>query len=110
MFKNGQERFTYDSVLEKIDRQLPVPQLLHRGSSISIQEAIKRIDPDYHGALEEVEGAVWRVERKGKVDFLAKYVRECKVDGKYFPEITGKDSVWHWHYDQNKIYKFNSSG
>jgi ATP-dependent RNA circularization protein (DNA/RNA ligase family) len=37
----------------------------------------------YHGAQEQIEGAVWRVERKGKVDFLCKYVRPDKVDGKY---------------------------
>lgn len=37
----------------------------------------------YHGATEPAEGAVWRVERKGKVDFLVKYVRPDKEDGKY---------------------------
>lgn len=49
----------------------------------------------YHGALEPVEGAVWRVERYKKfpdgterwvVDFLTKYVRPNKVDGKYFDD------------------------
>lgn len=49
-----------------------------------------------YGALDPVEGAVWRVERNGKVDFLAKYVRPDKVDGAYFPELTGKPPVWNW--------------
>ena len=45
-----------------------------------------------HG--EEVEGAVWRVEREGRVDFLAKYVRPDKIDGKYFPQISGQAEIW----------------
>ena len=50
----------------------------------------------FHGALEPVEGAVWRVERKGKVDFLGKYVRPDKIDGCYLPEINGGAAVWNW--------------
>lgn len=48
----------------------------------------------FHGALEDVEGAVWRVEREGRVDFLAKYVRPDKIDGKYFPQISGQPEIW----------------
>jgi hypothetical protein len=36
-----------------------------------------------HGAIDRPEGAVWRVERKGKVDFLCKYVRPDFVAGRY---------------------------
>jgi len=39
---------------------------------------------------------VYRVERKGKVEFLAKYVLPDKVDGRYFPEISGQPEVWNW--------------
>jgi hypothetical protein len=50
----------------------------------------------FHGALDPVEGAVWRVERQGKVDFLAKYVRPDKADGCYLPEVSGQPAVWNW--------------
>jgi len=50
----------------------------------------------HYGAIDEAEGAVWRVERKGKVDFLGKYVRAGKIDGKYLPEMTGGEAVWNW--------------
>lgn len=50
----------------------------------------------FHAALDDVEGAVWRVEREGRVDFLAKYVRHEKVDGKYLPNISGGEPIWHW--------------
>jgi hypothetical protein len=49
-----------------------------------------------HGASDCIEGAVWRVEREGRVDFLAKYVRPHKIDGLYLPNISGNDQVWNW--------------
>ncbi len=49
-----------------------------------------------HGALDPVEGAVWRVERDSQVDFLVKWVRPDKVDGCYLPELTGGEPVWNW--------------
>lgn len=39
-----------------------------------------------HGA-EQPEGAVWRVEREGKVDFLVKWVRPGFEPGKYLEEV-----------------------
>jgi hypothetical protein len=51
----------------------------------------------FHGALDPVEGAVWRVEREGRVDFLAKYVRQDKADGKYLPDISGQEPIWYWN-------------
>jgi len=38
---------------------------------------------------------VWRVEREGAVDFLAKYVRPEKADGCYLSEVSGKDTIWN---------------
>ena len=61
-----------------------------------------------HGALDTVEGAVWRVERnelinpgKGSerrwvVDYLVKYVRPDKVDGCYLPGINSNtEPLWN---------------
>lgn len=53
---------------------------------MSVQEALRRVIKSPHGAIETVEGAVWRVERKGKFDFMVKFVRPDKVDGKYLKE------------------------
>jgi len=47
-------------------------------------------------ALDPVEGAVWRVERRGAVDFLAKFVRPEKLDGCYLPEVSGAAAIWNW--------------
>ena len=50
----------------------------------------------FYGALDEPEGAVWRVERNGKVDFMAKWVKPSKIDGKYLDSVTGLEPVWNW--------------
>lgn len=69
---------------------------LHRGGAVALDTVQRLIAHSHHGAVEPVEGAVWRVERKGKVDFLAKWVRSDKVDGKYLTDITGHEPLWHW--------------
>ena len=59
----------------------------------SVEKAMERLGPrGYYGAVDEAEGAVWRVESGGRVDFLAKYVRPGKVDGRYFEG----EPVWNW--------------
>jgi hypothetical protein len=71
--------------------------VVHDGGPISVYDAISALGPlGNHGALEVVEGVVYRVERKGKFDFMAKYVRSDKIDGKYLPELTGADPVYQW--------------
>ncbi len=73
-----------------------MPRLLHNGGPIPAEEIATRLEPSGHGALDPVEGAVWRVERRGKVDFLAKFVRQDKLDGCYLPEISGAPAIWNW--------------
>ncbi len=76
-----------------------IPHTWFPNGTASVEEA-REYFGEYgkHGALDPIEGYVWRVERSGKVDFLVKYVRPDKVDGCYLPEITGKDAVWNWTY------------
>jgi hypothetical protein len=63
------------------------PYLVGIGDPISVNEALDTLgEHGKHGATEQIEGAVWRVERKGMVDYLCKYVRPDKVDGKYLSD------------------------
>lgn len=77
---------------------IPMPKLIHVGGAISVELAMDLHGPGLHGA-DEPEGVVYRVERDGEVDFLAKWVRPDKVDGKWLPglsvSITDRD-VWNW--------------
>lgn len=91
------ERLPYGEFVMRMRGMFGLPRLIHRAaSSFSIAQALEAIKTSDHGALDPVEGAVWRVERRGVVDFLAKYVRAEKVDGIYLPEMSGGDAVWNW--------------
>lgn len=76
--------------------EIPMPKLLHDGGPLSVEMAMALHGDGAHGCLDEPEGAVWRVERKGEYDFMAKWVRPDKVDGKYLPELSNSEPVWNW--------------
>jgi hypothetical protein len=92
----GHTRMLYqDFLLRVLPLGFTVPRLIQLGTSYPLENALEAISTSGHGALDPVEGAVWRVERKGRVDFLTKYVRPDKQDGQYLPEISGKEAVWN---------------
>lgn len=85
-------RVLYDEFLEKVDGQFVTAAEIHRGSPISIDDVMGALgDHGFHNAIDPPEGAVWRVERDGKVEFLVKFVRDGKIDGCYL----GEDVVWN---------------
>lgn len=89
----GPERAT----VEEVDDRADFPRPYTWTGPLDIETAMSRLLPyGFYGALDLVEGAVWRVERKGAVDFLVKYVRPDKVDGSYLDSVTGKEPVWNW--------------
>ena len=65
--------------------------LIHIGQPIKIENALKLLGDGRYGSAEKPEGVVYRMEREGKYDFLAKWVRWDKEDGKYL----GGDPVWN---------------
>jgi hypothetical protein len=76
-------------------RPFVMPQLISYGPAVSVEDALQRLSARTHGADDDIEGVVYRVERDGKVDFLAKYVIHDKVDGAHLAEISGKPEVWN---------------
>lgn len=82
-------------VLEQMG--LPLPRLLHKGDSISVDEIkpVLNLKTDSIMSLEAPEGMVYRVERKGKVDFLAKWVREDFEAGKYCIGVEDENLIWN---------------
>lgn len=108
-------RATYRDLVERVDSfGFVLPRLLHQGSPFSVDAALAAISTSGHGALDKVEGAVWRVERNelihpGKggerrwvVDFLVKYVRPDKIDGCYLPGING-NTVPLWNTQRGLV-------
>jgi hypothetical protein len=92
-------RFPYDAFVARMKLGYFVtPQLLHRGLPITTNTALQYLGQyGRHGAQDEVEGVVYRIQRRGEVDFLAKYIKPDKVDGIYLPEQTGGEPRWNWY-------------
>lgn len=90
------ERLTYHNmILRVLPLQFIIPRLIHIGQPFKLKSAIEALKSSGHGAIDEVEGCVYRCEREDKVDFLCKYVRPNKIDGCYLPEISGKGNIWN---------------
>lgn len=94
----GHDRSLHADAKERLNAAaIPMPATLWEGPPCSVEQAMEILgERGHYGANEMAEGAVWRVEREGSVDFLAKYVRPEKVDGKYLPEVSGQAAIWNW--------------
>lgn len=98
------KRMPFDAfMLRAIAGDFIVPTVLSDGPPLPIKNSLEILGKlGHHGAIEITEGVVWRVERnrlndrsKGNVggrhpvvDFLIKYVRPEKEDGKYLKNST----------------------
>lgn len=91
----GQDRLPFDDFVKRVDATFARPHVLSDGPAISVDAAME-LHERHRWPCEDTEGVVYRVERNGEVDFLAKFVKPSKVDGKYLPEISGKPELWNW--------------
>jgi RNA ligase len=93
----GQNRMPFLELGKFCQRwHIAMPKLIHQGGAIPVEKAMSILGQGNHGALDAPEGVVYRVERNGKYDFMAKWVRPDKVDGCYLPEVSGGDPIWNW--------------
>lgn len=93
------KRETWDEAAERCRSfGVATPVTLSDGPPATGAAMLERLDTVGRPVVagEQREGAVWRVERRGGYDFLAKFVRTSKVDGAYLPEISGEDPIWLW--------------
>ena len=102
------KRLPWDQTFKRsTDGGFITPRLISDGPPLSVDEVLPDIEWSGHGylSIDEVEGAVWRVESQNRFEFIAKWVRPDKVDGKYLPEISGQPAVWHWRpeYEQESL-------
>lgn len=93
----GSERLVYDEFERRAKSAgLTIPYLLHRGEALSVEQAMNKLGKyGHHGAVDEVEGVVYRIEmlqdknnkkKPRRVEFLCKYVRPDKIDGIYLDQ------------------------
>jgi hypothetical protein len=90
----GNRRASYAEFSDRVSPFFTIPRLIHHGGAFSISAAVKAISISGHGAIDPVEGAIWRVERSSKFDFVCKFVHHFKQDGIYLPETYGQ-AVWN---------------
>lgn len=97
-FNTENQRSQFDYVGElAIMYGLQLPRMLHRGKAIATNELL----PILNTGTEKIcsigmpEGMVYRVERKGKVDFLAKWVRSDFEAGKYIINKEESELIWN---------------
>lgn len=93
----GEKRLPLTEFTTRVEKfDFVTPSLLSYGPPLSIEAGMQTIGLyGHHGALDPVEGLIYRVERKGEVDFLTKYVRPDKQDGKYLPEYNEDRITWN---------------
>jgi hypothetical protein len=87
IFSDKNKRLSNIDFIGRVAGIFVLPKSIGGGSSLSIEKAMEYLgEKGFHGATEQIEGAVWRVERKGVFDFMCKYVKSDKIDGKYLKE------------------------
>lgn len=95
---NGEARLLHQEFTSRLrETGIRPAHVIADGAPISPDMALGRLGPTgFHGAIDPPEGAVWRMERGGKVEFLGKFVRADKVDGDLLPALSGGEPVWNW--------------
>ena len=76
---------------------LQLARKIHEGRPITVEELLPELNKKTKGieSLELPEGMIYRVERKGVVDFLAKYVRPDFQNGRYCIGVEEENLVWN---------------
>lgn len=99
VFDSTSTRVSYETMLSRT-QEFNHPSILSDGPAFSLEDALGVLGEfGWYGAVDPVEGVVWRVERSGKFDYLCKYVRPDKIDGLYLPDVEGSivDEI-QWNY------------
>jgi ATP-dependent RNA circularization protein (DNA/RNA ligase family) len=97
-FTKDNNRVLFEELVIKANRfELQLPRKLHEGQAISVTDVLPTLNLKTKEieSQELPEGMVFRVERQGKVDFLAKYVRHDFQPGKFCIGVEDKDLVWN---------------
>ncbi len=104
LFREG-ERLCYSDFISTVERSdFHIPRLLGMGHSpFPVQPMLELSQDQTFESIrseEAPEGLIYRVERNGKVDFLAKYVRQDFVPGRYLSEISGAEEGWNYGVEE----------
>jgi len=90
LFNANNERKSFAEWSEDFPHKSMIARLIHCGCAMKVEDLLPKLNAKTPRikSIGEPEGMIYRVERKGKVDFLAKWVRPDFEAGKY---IIGKE-------------------
>jgi hypothetical protein len=90
----GANRLTFEHLKSRLNNTSinMAPLIYEGGTAFSKDKMLAAIEKSQYGA-EIPEGAIYRVEREGKIDFLGKYVRDAYENFKYMKDGL---EVWNW--------------
>lgn len=97
-FTSGNERLSHEEITYKTNKYgLQMPRKIHEGIPTRVEDLlpILNIGTKEIKSLELPEGMVYRVERKGKVDFLAKWVRSDFPNGQFCINVDEPNLTWN---------------
>ena len=88
-----ERRLPHDEQRERFARLgLTGAKVLSDGPAVALDDALALLGEfGHHGATETAEGVVYRLETNGTFNYLAKFVRPGKVDGKYLKGLSSND-------------------
>jgi len=93
------ERLPFNEFVQRLNRRFMMPPLISEGPACTLVRAqlLTNGGQSQYGG-DEAEGFVWRVERRGEVDFLCKWVKPSYQPGKLLPELNPaiQEPVWNW--------------
>tara|TARA_Y100000310_G_scaffold311701_1_gene358241 strand:- start:878 stop:1630 length:753 start_codon:yes stop_codon:yes gene_type:complete len=98
VFNERNERLVWSEAKQWIERcgQRPASTIENDGQPMTATKAYLCRLPTggFYNAIAKPEGVVYRVEREGKVDFMAKWVHRSFVPGRYLSSVTGGAPIW----------------
>lgn len=96
-FNAENKRLIWVDMLFKVQScPIPLARVLHIGQSVNPESLLSKLyEKHYDLHAEKAEGMVYRCERNGKVDFLAKWVRPDFEAGKYCIGVPENELIWN---------------
>lgn len=96
LFTPDNERVSQEELFARVRYyDLELPRLIHCGKSATVASLLDTLNfkTSRIKAVDNPEGMIYRVERNGKVDFLAKWVRSDFKTGQYLDK-----EIYNYHF------------
>jgi hypothetical protein len=98
IFDANDERLTHARFNSAVAGAFATPHVFHSAAEAFPAASLPDLQ-SHHGALDPMEGVVYRWERGDRVLMLAKWVRPEKKDGCYLDCEAADGPVWNWRDD-----------